>query len=93
MKKKLREHFGDEIILTDLKAKSNMITIRKTAASILHAFHEIPKSGDEEEKISIIKAAANLIKLDIKSLSFNCEYYPLSSDIFQWLIILAVYTR
>ena len=38
MKKKLREHFGDEIILTDLKGKSNIIPFRKTAAGIYMPF-------------------------------------------------------
>ena len=62
MEKKLKNHFDDQIILTDWKGKSNIISNRKTAASILHAFHEIPQSGDDEEKISIIKAAAHMIR-------------------------------
>jgi hypothetical protein len=66
MKGKLKEYFEDHIIMTNMRGKSNIVTIRKTAANILHAFNEPPQSGYEEEKLSSIKAAANVFMSNIK---------------------------
>ena len=82
LKRKLKEHFGEEIIMTEEQDKSTVITIRKTAKSILQSFYNRPKADDQAaEKLNIITAAANLIKSDILSLDLTSDVYPLSSDI------------
>ncbi|WAR20764.1 hypothetical protein MAR_014738 [Mya arenaria] len=60
LKQKLREHFGDSIIITDLSGKRNVVTLRHTASSILHDFYkQQDNNGSEEKKRSIIETAAN----------------------------------
>ena len=82
MKKKLREHFGNEILITDISGKSSVVTLRDTATSILQDFYNRPKHQDfESEKRSIIKAAAKLLKSDIRSIPVSKENYPPPSDI------------
>lgn len=35
MKRKIKEHFGDKIVITEMHGKSNVVTFRETAKSIL----------------------------------------------------------
>ena len=61
--KKLHEYFGDEIVITTIKNKAHVVTLRKTAASITHEFYENPKQSDnEEEKAKIIATAKKATK-------------------------------
>jgi superfamily II RNA helicase len=76
--------FGNFVItlITELNGKRNVITLRKTARVILHEFHQNQSLSDpEKEKRNIIKTAANLIKLDIKSIESAKNEYPSVSDI------------
>ena len=53
-----------------------------TASQILHDFHKLPNYVDtEREQKKIIKAAAELIKRDIKEVPTSKEVYPGSVDI------------
>ena len=62
MKARLKEHFGDQILITEINGKSNVVTFRSTAETILQEFHVRQNDNPEEEKKHIIKAAAQLIK-------------------------------
>jgi hypothetical protein len=82
MKEKLKEHFGDELIFTDLAGKSNVVTFRYKASQILHNFykeHE-KKKDQEQEKRLIIETAAKLILTDIKDKDFDLSVYPETKD-------------
>lgn len=39
LKRKLRDHFGDNIIISDIVGKSSVVTFRETAQSILQMFY------------------------------------------------------
>lgn len=82
MKEELIKHFGEELIIAELDGKPNVATFRKTASSILHAFYSDPHTDDEEaQKTSIIKAAAELIKSDIRKISVSRKSYPSPDDV------------
>ena len=67
VKKRVIEHLADDVIITEIKRKPNVVTFFSNAASILHKFYERPKQQDDNvEKLRIIETAANLIKNDIK---------------------------
>ena len=77
MKARLQEHFGDQIIITEINGKPNVVTFRSTASAILHEFHSQQKEVDlDSEKLSIIRIASRLIKNDIKLLQTSSEVYP-----------------
>lgn len=77
MKTKLLEHFGDKIIITDINGKPNVVTFKTTATSILQEFHVQQKDVDiDAEQLNIIKAAAKLIKNDLKSIATLGDSYP-----------------
>ena len=76
MKAKVQEHFGDEVIITEINKKANVVTLRTTAQAILQEFHSKQKSDPSQEQLNIIKAAAKLIKADIKTTVTPHETYP-----------------
>lgn len=82
MKSKIQNHFGEDVIITEINGRPNVITLRKTAKNILQDFHQSQSQNDPEvEKLNILKAAANLIKSDIKHISSSKSEYPCVADI------------
>ncbi len=82
MKSKLEEHFGNDIIITEINGKQNVVTFRSTAESVLQKFHYRQKENPEQEKKNIIEAAAKLIRNDIKCVETLNTHYS-SSDEFE----------
>ena len=78
MKARLKEHFGDQILITEINGKSNVVTFRSTAETTLQEFQN---DHPEEEKKHIIKAASKLIKNDIKLIEPSTENYPPVAEI------------
>jgi len=77
MKKQIEKYFGDEIIITEVNGKTNVVTLWSTATSILRDFYASPKEDDTDlEKQRIISAAAKFIKSDIKALQQQKDVYP-----------------
>ena len=81
MKARLKEYFGDQIIITDINGKSNVVTLRSTAECVLQEFHDRQEDDPDMEKIHLIKTAAKLIRNDIKSVGNSNEHYPPSYEI------------
>ena len=80
MKKKLTEFFGSSIVISQSDGKSDKITLKVTASSIINDFYNRPKhQGPDEEKAQIIKTAAKLIKNDTKSKDTDKSIYPAPS--------------
>ena len=82
MKKRITEHFGNKVIISEINGKPNVVTLRSNAASILHEFYDRPKQQDADaERRRNIETAANLIKNDIKMVETSKINYPLVNDI------------
>ena len=80
MKTKLQEHFRDKIVITSIYGKSNVVTFRQTAASVIDEFYSNPRPKDtEEERYRIIETAAKLIKSEIKNIDVSSDVYPTSA--------------
>ena len=81
MKTKLRQHFGDKIVITDIDGKSNVVTFRTTASAVLQDFYAQRDDVDiEEQKMNIINTAAKLIKNDIKSIATSRDNSAIATD-------------
>ena len=78
MKKMLKDHFGDRIVITDVNGRPNVVTLQTTVVAILQDFHaqSFNKDQEEDEKWSIIRTAAKLIKQDIKAILPTDAFYP-----------------
>ena len=81
MKTKLREHFGDRIIITTINGKSNVVTMRRTAESILLEFRNNHNEDQSSEKNRIIEAASKFILEDIKAVDTLYDIYPSTSQL------------
>ncbi|KAK7090326.1 hypothetical protein V1264_010141 [Littorina saxatilis] len=82
MKDKLLETFADRIIVTEVNGEANVVTFRTTARTLLHDFFSAPKAtNDEEEKLRVVKAAAEMIRNDVKAAATASSHYPTSDDI------------
>ena len=77
-KTKLKEYFGDRIIIAEINGKADVVTFLTTASTILQEYHKQRKDGldTESEKMCIIETAAKLIKCDIKSIKCDRDWYP-----------------
>lgn len=75
MKAKIKEHFGDQIIITELNGRANVVTFRSTAETVLQEFQARQKDHPEQEKQHIIETADKLIKKDIKLVDTSNEHY------------------
>ena len=76
MKKKIKDHYGDDIIIAEINGKSNVVTFTTTASKILHDFHQQTEKDDSMKEKRLINAAAKLIKSDIKSIVQSKHNYP-----------------
>ena len=62
MKRRLPNYFGEKIIITEMKGKPNIITLRSTDSNILQKFYSLPKTEDPGiQKLRVIETAAKLI--------------------------------
>ena len=94
LQEKLLSYFKDQIVISNIQGKSNVVTFLSTANKILSDFRNDQSSEDANvEKLRVIQASAELIKNDIKilppqglyptvaelgSLEGCLEYVPLS---------------
>ena len=82
MQSKLVKHYGDEILFAQSPNQADVITLKKTATTILHDFYKQPRNVDTKaEKLRVIKAAADIIHSDIKSMASSSKEYPDSTAI------------
>ena len=82
MKQKLISYFGDALVIGNVRGRSDVVTIKETAAKILQQFKDSQETDDEEvEKRKIVRAAARLIKADIKNIDACRDFYPDSSEL------------
>ena len=81
MKKRIKDYYGDDIIITEINGKHNVVTFTTAASKILHEFHHTAGKNDTtREKIRVIETAAKLIKSDIQSITQCKDFYPTSDD-------------
>ena len=77
MKSKLHEHFGSRIMQTEINGKSNVVTFRNKAATVIQEFYNQKKSADlNKEKLRTVQATVKLIQDDIKAVETSADVYP-----------------
>ena len=74
MKKKLKNYFGDEIIITDTK-KTCFITFKENMYKILRQGWKTKTLESDEEKMLIIDMAASIVRDSIRSKPFHLNQY------------------
>lgn len=82
LKSKLLEYFSDQLVFATIDGKADVVTFKEKASAILQNFYYLDKTDNEEsEKIKLIRAAAKIIKSDIKGLPAQKESYMTAKQI------------
>ena len=78
MKTKLRELYGDGIIITEINGKPNVVTFHSTAKAVLQDFYQQEKMEPDAdvEKIRVVETAAKLIRNEFKAIETSNTAYP-----------------
>ena len=78
MKKKLLEHYGDNITITEDNGRKNIATYNPKVSSILREYYCKPKDVNVKlENIQLIEAAAAILQSEIKEkVSTTNDFYP-----------------
>lgn len=79
MKDKLNEHFKDQLFITEINGKSNVVTFRHRAATILSEFYKERnlEESQSDKCMRIVQTAAKLIRSEIKKMdSSSSDKYP-----------------
>ena len=69
MKDPIKKQFAEKNIIAEINGKLNVVTQWSTASTILHDFYAHAKQESHElEKVTILEAAANFFRNDVKLL-------------------------
>ena len=76
IRSKLEQHYGDSIVIANMKGCKDVVYFRKSSNNLLYEFYKEGQHKDSAtEKERVIKLAANLIRNDIKALDYNKNDY------------------
>ncbi|KAF4527646.1 hypothetical protein B566_EDAN010870, partial [Ephemera danica] len=76
LQNKLQDHYGEDLIVTEITGKCNIITLRTSSHKIIHDHWYSEKcTNANDEKLRIIAAAAAIISEDIMSVYYENDYY------------------
>ena len=83
LKKRILADFKDQVVITNVNGKPDVITFLSTASKILQDFNDNREIEQAiiTKKMKIIKAASDIIRNDIKSLENILTSYPTSKNI------------
>ena len=82
MKRKIIDHFGEEVLISNSQTKEDVVTLKSTAKKILSEYLASPELDSEEDKKQVLlDTAAKLIKNDIKGAVASKDCYPDVEDI------------
>ena len=66
MKRKIIDHFGEKVLISNSQTKEDVMTLKSTAKNILSEYFASPELDSEEDKKQVLlDTAAKLIKNDI----------------------------
>lgn len=84
IKKRLIENYGDDILISVQKKKVTTICFRDTGYKILtNAWYNARNTDDQEERLRIVRTAAEIVREDIRSKVYDTTSYPPSNDFLQ----------
>ena len=82
LKQKLLETYKEHIFFAEREGRKNVICFRDTVSMIINdAWYDDRKKDSRDEARRIVKAAAKILKSEIRDTSYTTEFYPRSDDI------------
>lgn len=81
---KLLEKYGDGVCITSIQSKSPVICFRRMGDKILtQHWYENRSLSEEDERLRVVRAAAQIVLEDIRSQAYDMSEYPSSSYFLQ----------
>ena len=82
LKQKLIEMYKEHIFFAEKEGRKNVICFRDTANMIINdAWYNDRKTDLRDEARRIVKAAAKILKSEIRDASCRTDFYPINDDI------------
>ena len=90
LKKRLLQHYGTSIVIAKRNGCEDVIYFKESANTLLYEFYRQNQLENENEKLRVIKLAADLIRLDIQELDCDKETYFSFNDL-NWFRMSLMY--
>lgn len=84
IKCRLQQHYGNDVIISTKSTSQTLVCLRRSHYDVLSEMYKQSASAgnEEEQKLNILKAAADIIRSDIRSITNDFEQYPASDKMF-----------
>jgi len=74
---KLKEHFGDSLVVTSFASKPNVLTFRTAFSAIVNkSWYDDRNPDPQSEKQRMARTVAEIVSADIRSMPCECDVYP-----------------
>lgn len=84
VKKKLKERYGNDIIISAKRKKKTIVSFTNIASNtLIDTWYTNRANNDEDERLRIVRAAAEIIREDIKSKTYEFKTYPSGSEFYR----------
>ena len=77
LKDKLKDQYGDAILITEIPGKSSIVNFKGRADQILMEYWDSEReSSMDSERLKFVETAAKVVRDDIRKMVYDCEKYP-----------------
>lgn len=85
IKNRLFAKYGDDILIAEMKNKENVVCFKNTGYKVLtnEWYEQTSKLDPQQERMSVVRAAADIVREDIRSQVYNTSEFMPSNDFLQ----------
>ncbi|MPC44113.1 hypothetical protein E2C01_037777 [Portunus trituberculatus] len=77
LENKLKEHFGDSLVVTSLPGKPTIFTFRRAFSEIVHQSWYDERCPDPlSEKQRMVHTVAEIVAAEMRAMACECNVYP-----------------
>lgn len=82
LKRKLLDHFGDNIIITEIKGKESVVCLREeTDRVVWDKWYSERRTNTEEDRIRVVTAAAKIIHDELTCQAYDTDHYICNKNV------------
>jgi len=81
LKQKLQDYYSDHIFFANVEGRENVVCFRNMAKYIVNEKWQSSKSSIEDKAEWIVRAAAKIVRDEIREKIYNSKFYPTTEDI------------
>lgn len=80
LKNRLMNSYGDGVMFFQMKTKPTLVCFRGSGLKLINTWYTEREKSEEDERLRIVKAAATIIREDIRTRPYNTTDYPDVTD-------------